>query len=337
MASADAASAQAWIEAANREPLLTPAEELHLGGLIQAWQGWEPTPDAAPKAVKRRGLKARDRMIRGNLRLAASFANKRQSTIPLVDRCQNAALGLAKAAEKFDPTRGYKFSTVAYWWMRAETGKGQLLERAILLPSNVDAAVRGQANGECPPHLLAAGLAASFVLSLDFVISGDSESAALGGLIAAPGAVEDPQLDVLLDRLAALDPIEQRLIEGRWLPHPTAQLDPLKGRPLSYEQLAAQEAISVAEVKRILDRAMCKLRGQVYIEKKKRSIRASLCVWADGTIHGHCGQWLGKAGSQQEAERYCVQAGWRYEVIDPGSVTLRGRPLSRRRHRQRPP
>lgn len=329
MASADAESAQAWIDAANREPLLTAAEELHLGGLIQAWQGWDPSPDDAPKDVQRRGLKARDRMVRGNLRLAASFANKRKSSAPLLDRCQAATLGLVKAADKFDPTRGYKFSTVAYWWMRAETGKGQLLERAIHLPSNVDAAVRGQANGECPPHLRAAGFAAAFVLSLDSGASGDSDSAVLGDMIAAPGAVEDPQLDVLLDRLAALDPIEQRLIEGRWL---------LEGGALSYEKLAAQEAISVAEVKRILDRAMCKLRGQIYIEKRKRSIKTGLCVWADGTIHGRCGQWLGKASSQQEAERYCVKAGWRYEVIDPAGVALRGYPPSRRRrHRQRPP
>jgi hypothetical protein len=211
--------------------------------------------------------------------------------------------------------------------MRAETGRGRLLERAIHLPSNVDAAVRGQANGECPPHLLAAGLAASFVLSLDFVVPGDSESTSLGDLIAAPGGIEDPQLDELWDRLAALDPIEQRLIEGRW---------PLEGPAVSYEQLAAQEAISAAEVRRILEMALSRLRGEVYIEKRKRPIRTSLCVWADGTIHGHCGQWLGKAASQQDAERYCNRAGWRYEVIDPAGVALRGYPPSRMRHRRRP-
>jgi RNA polymerase primary sigma factor len=328
MATADAAAAQFWVEAAKRHPLLAPDEELHLGTLVQAWQQHPGGPDEAPPAVRRRGLRARDRIVAGNLRLVASFVQNRTHDGPLVDRFQNGALGLARAAEKFDPARGYKFSTYAYWWIRQAVSHGELAEAGIYLPQPVAAAVRGRRNGTCPPHLLAAGKAAAFVRSLDFVVPGNDRELTLGDTVAAPEPAEpDPEIDELQERMATLDPIEQRLIEGRW---------GLEGPPRNFTQLAAQEAISVAEVKLTIEKAMCKLRGQVYIEKRKRSIKAGLCVLADGTIHGHCGQWLGKAASQQEAERYCVKAGWRYEVIDPGAVTLRGRPTGRRRHHRRP-
>jgi len=254
MATADAASAQAWVQAAERHPLLTPAEEIHLGGLVRAWRDWQPTPDAAPKAVQRRGLRARNRMVAANLRLVASFVQRRKNDGPVVDRFQNATLGLVTAVEKFDPTRGWKFSTYAYWWLRAEVGKGEFQEPAIKLPSNVFAAVRGQTNGACPPHLLADGRAASFVRSLDYIVHGDNDDTALGDLIAAPAPIEpDPEADEFQDRMAALDPIQQRLITGRW---------GLEGPPRNYAQLASQEAISIAEVKLILDQALRRLRRE---------------------------------------------------------------------------
>ena len=254
MATADAASAQAWVKAAERHPLLTPAEEIHLGGMVRAWKDWEPTPDDAPPAVRRRGLRARNRMVAANLRLVASFVQRRKHDGPLVDRFQNATLGLVTAAEKFDPARGWKFSTYAYWWLRAEVGKGEFLEPAIKLPSNVFAAVRGQTNGACPPHLLADGRAASFVRSLDYIVPGDGDDTALGDLIAAPPPAEQGwEVDELQERMAALDPIEQRLIVGRW---------GLEGPPRNLTQLAAQEAISLAEVKLILNQGLRKLRKE---------------------------------------------------------------------------
>ena len=48
-----------WLEQAGRHPLLTESEALHLGALVRRWQDWEPSPDQAPSAVRRRGLRAR--------------------------------------------------------------------------------------------------------------------------------------------------------------------------------------------------------------------------------------------------------------------------------------
>jgi DNA-directed RNA polymerase sigma subunit (sigma70/sigma32) len=236
-----------WMESAQREPLLTPAEELHLGGLVRAWQDHPGGPDHAPPAVIRRGRRARDRIITANLRLVASYVQNRRHDGPLEDRFQNGALGLCKAAEKFDPARGYKFSTYAFWWLRANIDKGEVAESAIRLPTNVHAAVRGKSNGECPTASLDAGRAAAFVMSLDYILPGEGVTT-LGDLIAAPGV--DPDVADLYDRIDALDAIQQRLVLGRWG-------DP----PQSYAQLASQEAISAGEVRKMLDQAMDKLRG----------------------------------------------------------------------------
>ena len=252
MASADTDSARQWVKAAQGVPLLTPAEELHQAALVQAWQRHPDGPDGAPKAVKRRGLRARNRIVSANLRLVAKYAQARQHSGPLCDRLQNGTLGLVRAAELFDPARGYRFSTFAFWWLRAEIGRGEFLEPTIKLPSNVFAAVKGQTNGNCPEHLLADGRAASFVRSLDYIVPGNDSELTLGDTLAAPPADEDdPDADELKMRMESLDPLEQQLIEGRW---------GLRADPLTLRQLAAQEAISMREVKVILGQALSKLR-----------------------------------------------------------------------------
>ena len=95
----------AWLDAAGRYPLLTPAEELHLGALVQTWQRWDGGPDAAPAPVQRRGLGAGDRMVRGNLRLVASVARRYSGLI------KQRGLSLADgAAEYLVPRAGRSFA-----------------------------------------------------------------------------------------------------------------------------------------------------------------------------------------------------------------------------------
>jgi RNA polymerase sigma factor (sigma-70 family) len=105
-----------------RVPMLTPAEELHLA-MMRAWQDWEGGPDQAPTGVRRRGLRARDRMVAANLRLVVSVAKSYHPAIERrrlshLDALQEGTIGLVRACEKFDPTRGFKLSTYATWWVR---------------------------------------------------------------------------------------------------------------------------------------------------------------------------------------------------------------------------
>ncbi len=125
-----------------RYPLLKPEEEVELARRIrylveiEEFQtqlatelGHSPTKaeTAAALGLTERQLEnklyrsrvAKRKMIRSNLRLVVSIAKRYLNRgVPFLDLIQEGALGLNRATEKFDPDKGYKFSTYAYWWIR---------------------------------------------------------------------------------------------------------------------------------------------------------------------------------------------------------------------------
>jgi RNA polymerase sigma factor (sigma-70 family) len=108
-----------YLNSISRVPLLTGEEELHLGRLVREWQDHEN----APAAVARRGKRALDRLVSANLRLVVSVVTRYRRrfahlAIEPIDLVQAGNIGLIRAVEKFDPKRGYRFSTFAYWWIR---------------------------------------------------------------------------------------------------------------------------------------------------------------------------------------------------------------------------
>ena len=113
-----------YLAQAGRIPLLTPAEEIELGNQVQAWQKIKEVKEPTPKQKKiiKRGMCAKDRMLSANLRLVVHIAKKygagETMHMSLLDLIQEGTIGLNRGVEKFDPSRGYKFSTYAYWWIR---------------------------------------------------------------------------------------------------------------------------------------------------------------------------------------------------------------------------
>ncbi|WP_199324826.1 RNA polymerase sigma factor, RpoD/SigA family [Phormidium sp. FACHB-1136] len=125
-----------------RYPLLEPSEEIELARQVRFLAKVDSVSEKLTKELGRKptrqemlaklnlteaefsqklhdGRAAKRRMIRSNLRLVVSIAKRYLNRgVPFLDLIQEGALGLNRATEKFDPDKGYKFSTYAYWWIR---------------------------------------------------------------------------------------------------------------------------------------------------------------------------------------------------------------------------
>ena len=123
-----------------RYPLLSANQELLYGRRIAKMRELQelerPLTDAEHRLV-RSGLRARERFMQCNLQLvvhvAKKYENRKRKSLEIMDLIQEGNIGLARAVELFDSSRGYKFSTYAYWWIK------QGIQRAL---SQNDAMIR---------------------------------------------------------------------------------------------------------------------------------------------------------------------------------------------------
>jgi RNA polymerase sigma factor (sigma-70 family) len=125
-------SIQAYLNEIGRYPLLTKSQEIYLGTQVQTLifilTKEESTYTDQDRNAIRIGKRAKTKFINCNLRLVVNVARKyvrHCKTLDFMDLVQEGNIGLVRAIEKFDPTRGYAFSTYAYWWIR------QAIQRAI--------------------------------------------------------------------------------------------------------------------------------------------------------------------------------------------------------------
>ena len=172
-------SVRSYLRDIGRIPLLEHEEEILLGRKVQRLMeikeiesemeikdqndlaGILGVPIKDLKRQLREGEKAKDKMVTANLRLVVSVAKKyTKRNMELLDIIQEGTIGLVRGVEKFDPSRGYKFSTYAYWWIRQGITRAIAEKsRAIRLPIHVTENLNklkkaqrelSQINGEMP-------------------------------------------------------------------------------------------------------------------------------------------------------------------------------------------
>ena len=149
-------SVRSYLRDIGRIHLLEHDEEILLGRQVQRLmelqemkkemelnnEGLAEAMDLPIKQIRkelRDGARAKDKMVTANLRLVVSVAKKyTKRNMELLDIIQEGTIGLVRGVEKFDPGRGYKFSTYAYWWIRQGITRAIAEKsRAIRLPIHI--------------------------------------------------------------------------------------------------------------------------------------------------------------------------------------------------------
>jgi RNA polymerase primary sigma factor len=234
-------SVHTYLKSIGRTSLLTAEQEVNLAKRIEAGLFAEhklaTEPDLSEayrrdlEEVAEDGRRAKAHMLEANLRLVVSVAKKYSDRgLSLLDVVQEGNLGLIRAVEKFDYTKGYKFSTYAMWWIRQAIQRGFAdSARTIRLPvhvlemlsklSRVERDMHQRLGREPTPEELAVELdrtpdqieellrTSRQPISLDSTIGEDGETS-IGDLIED---VDAPEASELVDRQLMADQLRHAL------------------------------------------------------------------------------------------------------------------------------
>ena len=260
------------------------AEQLLAEGRIGRRKGGAPmtATEAELEWLAEEGRKAVTQFINANLRLVVSIARKYgRAQMPMLDLIQEGNTGLIRAVEKFDYTKGYKFSTYATWWVRQAITRGIAQQaRVVRLPVHVveelnqvggaRRTLERQLGREPEPEEIAAELGMDIDRVLDLIAWGrdhvsldtpvdEDGDTSLGDLMAqetSPGP-DDTVLDVesreRLDALVGqLDDRAADIIRARY--------GLLDGRQHKLADIGARHGISAERVRQLEREALQKLR-----------------------------------------------------------------------------
>jgi RNA polymerase sigma factor (sigma-70 family) len=255
-------------------------------------------------------MRARDRFVQANLRLAVSYVSKRCNRLTRIhgqdDLIQAANEGLIRAVERFDPARGYRFSTYAYWWIRQFTNAwSDRHGRTISIPGShcqhlgrlaaVERRLTSELNRQPTHQEIAEALGVSVTVleqvlengrpvgSLDQVVSDDGLE--LSGLVATyDKSPEDAEADAerwrqaeqLRNLISRLPNQERRLLSLAWgldgveLPRPElAQQEGLSTRALDARLHRLHQQLASQSVQLVLV-AVCRIAPSPRVRQKRR-------------------------------------------------------------------